>query len=228
MYRSPREVRLEMPVKPYGLIGAINRLAAATGSMDYARHAEDADYNGHHIQMSFKPSAVSGPVWTAHYTWAGIRYVGRARGIDGFEACLKQALDEYNREGGGAHLDVILYGEPAEQAEQLRIALEHGLEPAALRDEDRDAEFKAWPEANAIALWRSLRRGSDFGVDHDRKLEVALIEKLQAGFEFPAEGSCEFMRIERGWRELEKIEQLGAREFRALREQRAAEKGGQS
>jgi hypothetical protein len=42
-----------LPTRPYTLVDAINRCAAATGSVRYAMLAADANYNGHHVTVSY-------------------------------------------------------------------------------------------------------------------------------------------------------------------------------
>lgn len=41
------------PTRPYSLIDAVNRMAAATGSCRYAQLSHYADYNGHHVTVTF-------------------------------------------------------------------------------------------------------------------------------------------------------------------------------
>jgi len=45
--------RYWIPTRPYNLIDAINRCAAATGSVGYAMKAADANYNGHSVTVSY-------------------------------------------------------------------------------------------------------------------------------------------------------------------------------
>ena len=45
--------RFWIPTRPYTLIDAINRCAAATGSVRYARQSSDASYNGHSVSVSY-------------------------------------------------------------------------------------------------------------------------------------------------------------------------------
>ena len=66
-----------IPITPIDLI---NRRAVATGSPQNAMAAEHEDYNGHHVSVSFKPHAVSGPIWNAEYSWAGRVVSARGRG----------------------------------------------------------------------------------------------------------------------------------------------------
>jgi hypothetical protein len=45
--------RYWLPTRPYTLVDAINRAAAATGSVRYAMLAADADYSGHHVTVTY-------------------------------------------------------------------------------------------------------------------------------------------------------------------------------
>lgn len=42
-----------LPTRPYTLVDAINRCAAATGSLGYAMKAADASYNGHSVTVTY-------------------------------------------------------------------------------------------------------------------------------------------------------------------------------
>lgn len=45
--------RYWIPTRPYNLVDAINRAAAATGSVRYAQLASDASYNGHSVVVTY-------------------------------------------------------------------------------------------------------------------------------------------------------------------------------
>lgn len=45
--------RYWLPTRPYTLIDAINRAAAATGSVSYAMQSADANYNGHSVTVTY-------------------------------------------------------------------------------------------------------------------------------------------------------------------------------
>lgn len=45
--------RYWIPTRPYGVIDAVNRVAAATGSVGYAMRAADASYNGHLVTVTY-------------------------------------------------------------------------------------------------------------------------------------------------------------------------------
>ena len=124
---------------PMTVIDMINRAAAAQGSMAYAAAASHADYNGHHVTVSFKPHAVSGPCWNAEYWWAG--RVVLARGT--FENCLRAGLQEQARGAKGGKLVVCVENE--EQAQMCRDA---GLLP--------EDEVKVLDAANVTPLHKKV------------------------------------------------------------------------
>jgi len=78
-----------LPTKPYSIVDAINRAAAATGSLGYAAAATGADYNGHRIDVS--QSAYG--TYTASYRWAGLHYITRGVGAAEAMAAAKRAYD---------------------------------------------------------------------------------------------------------------------------------------
>jgi hypothetical protein len=45
--------RYWLPTRPYSLVDAVNRCAAATGSVRYAQQAADAGYNGHSVTVTY-------------------------------------------------------------------------------------------------------------------------------------------------------------------------------
>ncbi len=105
-------------------IDLINRRAAATGSMRYAQLSSDADYNGHHITVSFKPHAVSGPKWNAEYHWAGRIVIGRGS----LESCLREAKREYDKGAHGTVVAVYLHDEASESiSEQKQLCKNLGF-----------------------------------------------------------------------------------------------------
>lgn len=70
------------PCRPFGIIDAHNRSAAATGGIRYASAAMGANYNGHHVVVewnSFRGHYVAG------YMWAGWHVIARGD----FTACRK-------------------------------------------------------------------------------------------------------------------------------------------
>src|ERR1700722_10981800 len=88
-----------LPVRPYSPIDALNRRAAALGSQRYAELTGHADYNGHHVTLSW--NSYRG-YYVAEYTWAGRVVIARGD----FVHCLAAVLAEYRRGALGASASV--------------------------------------------------------------------------------------------------------------------------
>jgi hypothetical protein len=84
-----------LATRPYNVIAAINRMAAATGSVRYAIAAADANYNGHAVSVYFNTYR---GYWLADYTWSGRNVLARGS----LESCLRAAKAEYDRGALGA------------------------------------------------------------------------------------------------------------------------------
>lgn len=132
--------RWEMKPIPLTPVDLANRSFAATGSMRIAQLASDADYNGHAVSITFKPHAVSGPVWNSEYFWAGRRVLGRGS----FEACVIAAVREYNRGAHGTTVAAYVSDEDPRctPEEQRRILTEAGFYPTP--DFDPQAKPDYW------------------------------------------------------------------------------------
>ena len=106
-----KSINMWLPTRPYSLIDAINRAAAAQGSFRYAMATSDADFNGHWvtIDQGFKPG------WRAHYMWGGTRWLMRGATI---QEALRAGLDEYTR--GAKGCTVLAVSVPAEAIEYAR------------------------------------------------------------------------------------------------------------
>jgi hypothetical protein len=105
---SDNEHHYHLPVRPYSPIDALNRRAAALGSVGYAQAASHANYNGHAVSVSWNDYR---KYYIAQYFW-GERVV-LARGT--LEHCIEAAMHEYNRGALGASVDVSVLGEDIEQ-----------------------------------------------------------------------------------------------------------------
>lgn len=121
-------IELELPTRPYDIIGAVNRAHLAQGSMRYAMLAANADYNGHQVRVAFNDYR---GYWTAEYWWAG--RVVLARGT--FAECLRAAKAEYDRGALGARVAVYARNE-AERDEAMTM----GFTPAS----DVKPEWITW------------------------------------------------------------------------------------
>lgn len=83
-------VVFHLPQRPYSPIDAHNRAAAAKGSPSYAQATHYADYNGHHVTLSWNEYR---QYYVAEYYWGGRVVIGRGD----FDSCLKAVLDDYAR-----------------------------------------------------------------------------------------------------------------------------------
>jgi len=120
-------VTFHLPTKPYNIIAAINRMAAATGSMRYAGLTSSADYNGHQIGSYFNDYR---QYYVCDYFWAGRVVIARGGAMD----VTRAAVDEYKRQGLGASLAVAVRPEDADCIRSLNLGLIEGPEPKALGD----------------------------------------------------------------------------------------------
>jgi hypothetical protein len=84
-----------LPVRPYSPIDALNRRAAGTGSPGYAQATAHANYNGHHVTLTW--NSYRG-YYVAEYFWAGRNVIARGS----FASCLAAVLSEYQRGDLGA------------------------------------------------------------------------------------------------------------------------------
>lgn len=92
---------LHLPLRPYGIIAGINRMALATGSIARAMAGASADYNGHLVSVYFNDYR---SYYVADYTWSGRQVLARG----GVEECLRAAIREYDRGALGASVSVSL------------------------------------------------------------------------------------------------------------------------
>jgi hypothetical protein len=91
-----------LPTIAYTLVDAINRMAAATGSVSSAGATHGADYNGHLV--TFVPPNDFKRYWTCGYTWCGRHTIGRGS----LEDCVRAAEYAYNRGHKGASAIVTI------------------------------------------------------------------------------------------------------------------------
>ena len=81
--------RYWLPTRPYTLVDAINRAAAATGSVRYARLSADASYNGHSVTVTYNDYR---DYCICEHFWGG--RVVHARGS--MDAALRSGRREYD------------------------------------------------------------------------------------------------------------------------------------
>lgn len=111
-----------LATRPYDIIAAVNRYAAATGSQGYAERSHGASYNGHFVRVYFN-SYVG--YWLAEYTWSGRQVLSRGSLVE----ALRAAKSEYDRGALGACVvasyharGVIDRHEPSESLEDFEAA----------------------------------------------------------------------------------------------------------
>lgn len=138
-----------MPTKSYTLIDAVNRAAAATGSIGYAMAASHGDYNGHRTTMEW--NAYNG-YWLGHYTWAGSHRFARTSDMG---AALAECVREWNRQGRGAVLVV-----QARTPEEAAACAAQGLVPWSPEAEAAHfATFADWRWTQVHAALSAERQG---------------------------------------------------------------------
>lgn len=149
-----------IPTRPYGLIDAINRMGAATGSCRTAMLTSHANYNGHRVILDYRPHALGGARWITEHFWAGRVVHARGFGRSGFESCLRAGIEEHKRGALGATFVVYLEEGIADFSveEQAAICEAAGLAPHSREIEEehdrtfRDARFE---EINSAMRYES-------------------------------------------------------------------------
>lgn len=110
---NPAFIEFHLPVRPYSPIDAHNRSAAAKGSPRYAQLASHADYNGHHVTLSWNDYR---SYYVAEYFWAGRNVIGRGD----FASCLREVLREYARGALGASATIQVRADDEEALALVR------------------------------------------------------------------------------------------------------------
>lgn len=100
-------VSFHIPERPYSPIDALNRRAAAMGSVVYAMAAAHADYNGHHTTLRWNEYR---GYYIAEYFWAGRCVLARGS----FVECLSAVLYEQNKGKLGSSAAVYPRADDAE------------------------------------------------------------------------------------------------------------------
>ena len=119
-----------LPVRPYSPIDALNRRSVALGSPRYAQLAGHANYNGHHVTVSWNDYR---KYYIAQYFWA--ERIVLARGTA--EQCTAAAIAEYNRGALGASVSVSVRGEDADRIVKLFPELTPG-------EREAKCEWRSW------------------------------------------------------------------------------------
>lgn len=164
LFRAEREAREEAerarqahwfwkPTKAYSFIDAVNRAAAATGSIEYAAAAGSGDYNGHRITLEW--NSFRG-YWVGWYRWAGDFRFARTTDL---AAALRESLGVFASQGRGATLVV-----EARTAEEGAACAAAGLVPwsPAIEAAHR-ATFADWRYDEVHSALDTDRRGGRGG-----------------------------------------------------------------
>jgi len=133
-YQRPDTEQFYLPTKPYSFIDAINRRAAATGSVGYAMAAASADYNGHFLTVSW--NSFRG-YYVGEYHWGERVVVVRNTKI---AEVLRVAKEWYKQSGRGAR--VSFHVKP-EDAEVLRA--DPDVKPGDIKEEPLDWQDWRFP-----------------------------------------------------------------------------------
>lgn len=104
-------VQFHMPTKKITLIDAINRCAAATGSIGYARATAGADYNGHALGLYWNDYR---RYYVCDYHWGERVVITRH---ENFSIALAASKREFARQGRGASFRVSCRPQDAHIAE---------------------------------------------------------------------------------------------------------------
>lgn len=121
--------RYHVPTRPYTLIDAINRVAAATGSVRGAVAAAGANYNGHAVSVTWNSYR---RYYVADYYWG--ERVTLARGK--LAECVAAALAYYERGALGA--SVSIGAEPADAEDPCL------KDPRLVAGTEQEAGTPAW------------------------------------------------------------------------------------
>lgn len=161
------------PTVPYGIVDALNRRAAATGSPGYARYHATADYNGHSVIVHWNEYR---RYYIAEYTWSGRNVMARGS----LASCLDAALNYHRRGALGAKVSVSLRDDDAEGRAlcEARPELQAGHEP--------DLDWHTWRHTTAARCARDAAHPGSATMVFDLELlegaadEKAYVEALRA------------------------------------------------
>lgn len=134
-----------LKTRPYKLVDAINRMAAATGSVRGAMAASSADYNGHGVAVSFNDFR---KYWVAQYYW-GQRVVLNRGDLEG---CVRAAAREYNRGALGSEVVVTLRDQ-----NEVDLVLGLGLGFEAYSEEIKKEHEATWKDDRFAEVPYALR-----------------------------------------------------------------------
>lgn len=148
--------RFWLPTRPYSLIDAINRYAAATGSPRYAAAASGANYNGHMVSVYFNDYR---KYWLCEHYW-GERVVHSRGGC-------QQALLAGKREYDMGHLGTCVITVDLTNPEDVAYAESLGYQ--LYTEEIAKAHTTTWRDArfdeiNNAFFWEKNGLGPAVGL----------------------------------------------------------------
>ena len=172
----------QTPQVPHSITDAVNRAAAATGSLRSAEASTHASYMGHCVRISKGLRN-----WGVSYRWAGTRWI--ARGVATLEEALKIATARSEAKARGGLVEVTFFSdEPS--SEDLETLSSFGLLPR----EEAEAVDASWKDGRFTARCRGgastphvalgLDKGRSCYASQDgvgRGLAVATLLALPAG-----------------------------------------------
>jgi hypothetical protein len=161
------------PTVPYGIVDALNRRAAATGSVGYAKRSSHADYNGHSVGVHWNDYR---RYYIAEYTWSGRNVMARGT----LRSCLDAALNYYRRGALGAKVSVGLREDDTEGQALCEATpeLQPGPEPSL--------DWHTWRHSTAARCARDAAHPGSSTMVFDLELlegasdEQAYVEALRA------------------------------------------------
>jgi len=151
-----------LSTRPYTLVDAINRAAAATGSVRYAQAAAGANYNGHSVSVAWNEYR---KYWVTEYYWGERVVLYRGRSL---EQALQAAKQEYDRGALGARCTFT-----ARDENEAAAALAAGWSPTSR--EAINAHYRTFSDDRFGEVGHALRDRTDHLL-----LQAATVDEYRA------------------------------------------------
>ncbi len=142
-------IKMWLPTIPYSLSDAVNRVAAATGSVPNAVAASTSSYNGHLVSVWWNDYK---KFWLAEYHWGERVVLGRGS----LEVCLEAGKAEFLRGARGTTVHANLRTE-----EEAEVAAAMGYKPWS--KEIEAAHRATWSDDRYDRVGDALREEKNFG-----------------------------------------------------------------